>query len=125
MTWSPSGKYCAAVSHDSQLHVINFTKPEEITCNFVQWKNRAFYRVCFGEDEQIFGCGFDRVPVLFTGKDGVYAEKAILDDSEVKVKAQGYMEQRINIFSQKELGKGNEDIEYLQIMKTKHRNTIM
>ena len=92
----------------------------------MQWKGRAFYRVAFASDEEIYCGGYDQVPVLYQAtKEGEYAEKAVLDDFSAKAKTLGYIEQRASIFEQKKLGQSTEDVEFLQVPKTKHKNAIM
>ncbi len=125
VAWSPSGKFCAGVSHDSQVHIINTQDLSKLSCQSIQWKTRPFCRLCFSSDEEFFCCGYDRVPVQYLAKGNDFAEKATLDEVNTKARTLGYLEQKISIFEGPKLGRSTEDIEYLTIPKTKHKNTIM
>jgi len=126
INWSLSGNYLAAVSHDSQLHIINAKDISKFTHNSIQYKGRAFNRVCFYTDTDICCGGYDRNPIIYqAAKEGEFIEKTQLDDEKARVKTLGFIEAKKTIFEKDKLGQGQENIDFLKIVNTRHKNTIM
>lgn len=125
VAWSPNGLFCSAVSHDSKVHVINASDLSAISHTSTQYKGLAFYRVCYTTDSDFYCCGYDRIPIQYTGKDGTFMESKSLDTSPAKAKTEGYIASRTSIFEQPKLGQKVEEIEYFPVSKTHHKNVIM
>lgn len=125
ISWSPSGSFLAGVSHDSKVHFVSVKNSQDFTYRNLQWKSKAFYRVCFINDNSLICCGYDRAPILYIQKNGEFEEKAIMDECIPKPKPVSYLDERKNIFEKSKLGESREEIEFLQILPTKHKNSIM
>lgn len=125
VTWSPTGSFLAAVSHDSQVHIICSKKFPEFTYKSLQWKGRAFLKTNFLSEDCLICCGYDRVPVFYAQSAGEFVEKLVLDDQIFQEKKQlSYLQERKNVFEVKKLGQSTGEVEYLPMLPTKHKNTI-
>ena len=124
VTWSPTGNFLAAVSQDSQIHIINSKSFPAFSHKIIQWKGRAFYRGCFLTEDCLILCGYDRMPVYYSQANGDFVEKAIMDDPGLQAKPLTYLQERKNVFEVKKLGQSTGEVEYLPILPTKHKNTI-
>lgn len=124
--WSPSGDILAGVSHNSQIHIIDVKDMGNITNKTLQTRGLPCYRAMFTTNEDLYCCGYDRIPVLYKDSPGGFKEQLKLDNvSTTKERQMTEMEYKRSIFEQKKLGQASEDIEFLKVAKTKHKNTIM
>jgi WD40 repeat protein len=124
--WSPSGNTLAAVSHNSQVHIIDVRDMENVLGSTFQTRGLPFYKARLTSDENLFCCGYERIPIYYKKSGDQFKEHQKLDDvSTTKERQMTEIEYKRQIFEQKKLGKASEDIEFLKIIKTKHKNTIM
>ena len=65
VTWSPSGNLLAGVSHDSQLHICNTADVNSITEHIIQWNGKPFFRMGFTDEDNLYCCGFDKIPIFY------------------------------------------------------------
>lgn len=124
--WSPSGSLLAGVSHNSQVHIIDMKDMGNVKSETLQTRGLPYFRAQFTSDEDLFCCGFGRIPVLYKKAGALFKEHLKLDDvSTTKERQMTEMEYKRSIFEQKKLGQTSEDVEFLKVVKTKHKNTIV
>jgi len=63
--WSPSGNTLAAVSHNSQIHIINARDMENMSSSTLQPRGSPLYKAKFTSDEDLFCCGYEKIPILY------------------------------------------------------------
>lgn len=123
ISFSPSGQFVFAASHNSCLHFVNLKKFPEVSCQTIQSKSHPMMKVLLTSDTTAFAGGFDQAPVFFTAdKPDEFTEKCTMEQVGSMVKKISSYDTTKNIFAAATLGQG--DIDFLPIMQTKHKNVI-